>query len=118
MLFNVAVYHGGPHLLIVASGRAHLCDCFGLFDLTARVAQMKGYKRVMVDLLAVEPALSVNEHLQLGAHVASVLAGLDRVATVVDARFKTGTSERAAQKHGLNLRTFVDIHEATEWLAT
>lgn len=118
MLFNVAVQHGGPYLLVVASGRAHLCDFFGLFDLAARVAQMKAHRRAIVDLLAVEPVLSFTEHLQLGAHVATALAGLDRVATVVDARFKTGTSEEAAQKHGLNLRTFVDIHEATEWLVS
>lgn len=116
MMFNVAVQHGGPHLLVVGSGRGHFCDICGMVDLTARVALIKGYRRALVDLLAVDPELTASEHLQLGSHVASALAQLERVATVVAAQYRSGASEKSAQQHGLNLRTFTDIHQAEAWL--
>jgi hypothetical protein len=38
------------------------------------------------------------------------------MATVVPERLRSGNSERAAQKSGLRLRTFVSLREAREWL--
>lgn len=115
-MFNVAVNHGGPYLLVVGSGTAQLCDLMAVADVAARVAHMKQSRLVMVDLLGVEPTLSFTEHLQLGAHFAAALARIDRVASVVALRFRSGTSEKAAQKAGVNLRTFTDLSEADRWL--
>ena len=96
-----------------AAGR--LC---GLAELSARVAVSQGDRRALVDLLAVEPQLTFTEHLQLGAHVAESFAPLERVATLVPVRERKGTSEKAAQKHGLHLRTFTTLEEATAWLTS
>ncbi len=116
MLFNVAVQHAGPILLVVGTGPAQLLHLCGLVDLAARVARMGGYRRLLVDLLAVDPELSFTDHLQLGAHAAQMLAGIDKVATVVPREQRKGSSEKAAQQHGLRLRTFSDMHEAENWL--
>lgn len=115
-MFTVSIDETGPYFLAVASGKAQLGHLCGFADLSARVAAAKGCKRVLIDLLAVEPHLSFTEHLQLGAHVAAAFGSLERVATLVPASEKKGTSEKAAQKHGLHLRTFTNLEEANAWL--
>jgi hypothetical protein len=115
-MFTVSIDDAGPYFLAVASGRAQLGHLCGFADLSARVAVAKGYRRALIDLLAVEPSLSFTEHLQLGSHVASAFEPLDRVATLVPQNEKKGTSEKAARKHGLDLRTFTSLEEANAWL--
>ena len=115
-MFTVSIDDAGPYFLAVASGKAQLGHLCGFADLSARVATAKGYKRVLIDLLAVEPHLSFTEHLQLGAHVATAFAPLVRVARVVPLNEKKGTGEKAAQKLGLRLRTFTSLEEANAWL--
>ena len=85
-------------------------------DLVAQVAATKNHKRALFDLLAVEPQLSFTEHLQLGSHFSAALQHLDRVASVVSPKERKGTSEKAAQKHGLAFRTFTNLEEARIWL--
>ena len=85
-------------------------------DLTATVAAHKGYKRALLDLVDVEIALTFTEHLHLGAYTAERLRDLDRVASVVSAQNRKGTSEKAAQKFGLHFRTFTAMQEAVDWL--
>lgn len=118
MPFTIAIHQDGQYLLIVGSGTAQLCDLMAVADVAARVARTRNARFVMVDLLEVEPTLSFTDHLQLGAHFAAALAGLERVASVVAPRFRTGTSEKAAQKAGVNLRTFTDRAEADRWLTS
>ena len=114
--FSLTVRDDGEYLLVAASGDAQLAHLCGLADLCARVARMKGHRLAMVDLLGVTPHLTFTEHLQLGAHCATALSDLRRVATVVPQLERKGTSEKAAQKHGLTLRTFTDVAEARLWL--
>jgi len=35
---------------------------------------------------------------------------------VVEARYRTGTSEKSAQRHGIDFRTFTDLRSAEAWL--
>jgi hypothetical protein len=116
LLFNIAVHHGPEYLLVVCAGRSTLADLLGAADLIARIAAVRGYRRALIDLTATEPELAFTEHLQLGAHVAASLAFLDRVSTVVSPRYRTGVSEKAAQKEGLRLRTFTSLEEAQMWM--
>jgi hypothetical protein len=115
-MFNVGIHEDRSHILAVASGRANLAQLCGMADIVATVANMNGHKRALFDLLAVEPQLSFSEHLQFGMHFATSLARLERVASVVSERERKGTSEKAAQKHGLTFRTFTDLDEAWNWL--
>lgn len=77
---------------------------------------VKRYNCVLIDLLAVQPHLSFTEHLRLGEHIASVFSHLERVATVVPLEERKGSSEKAAQKAGLMLKTFVELEAADDWL--
>ncbi len=69
-----------------------------------------------MDLQGVSIEFGFTEHLQLGAHAADTLRHLERVASVVDAKYRTGTSEKAAQKLGLQLRTFTSLQEGLDWV--
>ena len=117
-MFTVSIDEEGPYLRAVARGPARLGHLCGLAQLSAQVAQAQGHKRALIDLLSVQPHLTFTEHLQLGAHVAESFALLERVATLVPAAERKGTSEKAAQKHGLHLRTFTTLEEATAWLTS
>src|SRR4051812_49216865 len=101
MPFAVAIAHERDHLAVSASGPATLPDALGLIDLAATIAKMAGYRRVLLNMLQVEIAFAFTEHLQIGARAAEKLAGMERVASIVDPRFRIGTSEKAAQKMGL-----------------
>lgn len=117
MPFSVTVHHALPHLLVEVGGAASLTDLCGLADLIATVSARAGYRRALVDLVATDiSALSFTDHLTLGAYVADRLGRLEQVATVVAPANRKGTSEKAAQKLGLRLRTFTDLGEANDWI--
>jgi len=115
MPFTVIVEHGS-YLGVRASGPARVADICGLIDLAAEVARRAGYSRALVDMAGVEIDFSFTDHLHVGAHAAERLRDLERVASVVAPQFRTGTSEKAAQKLGLQLRTFTSLDEGMRWL--
>lgn len=116
MHFTATVHHGPDHLLVEARGPALLMDLCGLMDMVAAVAERGRYRRAVLDLTYTEIALSFTEHLQLGAHAAERLHKLERVASVVSPQNRKGTSEKAAQKLGLRLRTFTSMSEGLQWI--
>lgn len=118
MPFSVTVHHDRPYLLVEVGGAASLTDLCGVADLIATVAGRAGYRRGLIDLLAMDvSSLSFTNHLTLGAYVAERLSSFERVATVVTPANRKGTSEKAAQKLGLRLRTFTDLAEAVDWIS-
>jgi hypothetical protein len=117
MPFTVTVHHGLPHLLVQAQGPATLTDLCGLTDLVATVATRTGQRRALIDMERAGLELGFTEHLQLGSYVAERFSTLDKVATVVTPANRKGTSEKAAQKLGLRLRSFTDMAEAQAWIA-
>ena len=94
---SLTIHHGAPHLQVDAAGPASLADLCGVADLLATICARQGY-------------------LQLGAYVAQQLRALERVASIVPERYRTGTSEKAAQKAGLQLRTFTSLEEGLAWV--
>jgi hypothetical protein len=116
MNFTATVQHDPEYLLVKGAGPALLTDLCGYMDLVATVAAKAGYRRAVLDLLDVEIALTFTEHLHLGAHAADRLRDLDRVASIVSAQNRKGTSEKAAQKFGLRLRTFTSLAEGLQWI--
>ena len=115
-LFQVAVRHDLPYLLVQASGPATLPEMCAYMDFVAALASRMRRTRAVMNLMEVEVALSFTDHLQLGAHAAARLAELERVASAVPPRYRTGTSEKAAQKSGLRFRTFTSVEEAAVWV--
>ena len=117
MPFTATVLHGPGFLLVQGAGPASLADLCGFIDLVATVATMTGQRRAVMNLLDVQIALSFTEHLQLGAYAAEKLRALERVASVVSEQNRNGTSEKAAQKMGLHLRTFTSLAQGLEWVS-
>ena len=103
-------------LIVVGEGRATLADLKGFADLIATVCAEEHRQRVLVNLLDVEQDFSFTDHLQLGVYIAEKLGFLRKMATVVPAQYRSGNSERAAQKSGLKLRVFLSLTEARDWL--
>lgn len=101
---------------MVYCGDARLDDFRDLANITAVAAMAQRYNCVLIDLLAVTPHLSFTEHLRLGEHIAATFSHLERVATVVPPNERNGNSEKAAQKSGLMLKTFVELEAVDEWL--
>lgn len=116
MHFTASVQHHPEFLLVVGSGPALLTDLCGYMDLVGTIAAQSGYRRAVLDLLEVEIALTFTEHLHLGAYAAQRLRQLERVASVVSVQNRKGTSEKAAQKFGLRLRTFTTLDEGVQWV--
>lgn len=116
MHFSVTVAPQARYLLLVASGPATLADLCGLGSLGATVCSKGSHARALIDLRQAEPQLSFTDHLQLGSHFAEVFRDVAKVATIVAPKDRVGTSEKAAQKSGLRLRTFLDVAEAEAWL--
>ena len=117
MPFTATVEHGPEFVTVEGSGWANLADLCGVFDLVRVTADRHGHTRALLDLRNVEIDFSFTDHLALGAHAAAALRSLGCVASVVDPRFRVGTSEKTAQKMGLQFRTFTDLDEAIAWLA-
>jgi len=116
MHFTATVQHGPDYLLVKGCGPALLTDLCGFMDLAATVADKGRYRRAVLDLQGVEIALTFTEHLHLGAHAADRLRNLERVASIVSVQNRKGTSEKAAQKLGLQLRTFTSLDEGLQWV--
>jgi len=116
MSLAVTVQREGDLLMVVGQGRATLADLKGFADLVATICTDEQRQRVLVNLLEVEQALTFTDHLQLGVYIADKLGFLQKMATVVPAQYRSGNSERAAQKSGLKLRTFLSLTEARDWL--
>lgn len=116
MPFSVSVHHDAGVLVVDGNGEATLADLCGYMNLIAEVANRTGVRRAVLNLMGVSISLSFTDHLTLGAHAAEQLRGLERVASAVPPRFRTGTSEKAAQKMGLKFQTFTSLEDALSWV--
>lgn len=117
MPFHVTVDHSHDYLLVKGSGPALLADLYGYMDLVATITKTMGNHRALMDLRDVEIHLAFTDHLNLGVYASDRLRHLKRVASVVSVANRTGTSEKAAQQMGLQLRTFTSLDEGRSWIA-
>lgn len=116
MAFTVTVEHSHEYLLVKASGVALLADLYGYMDLVATIATKMGNRRAVLDLRGTEIHLMFTDHLNLGVYASDRLRHLKRVASVVSVANRSGTSEKAAQQMGLQLKTFTSLDEGLEWI--
>ncbi|HUR90503.1 MAG TPA: hypothetical protein VMZ74_15570 [Ramlibacter sp.] len=116
MALGVTVQREADLLIVVGQGRASLADLKGFADLVATICSEEQRSRVLVNLLEVDQDLAFTDHLQLGVYIAEKLGFLSKFATIVPAQYRSGNSERAAQKSGLKIRTFLSLTEARDWL--
>ncbi len=99
-----------------ASGQASLEDMKRFVDAVEEGTTANGERRVLVDLTAVDENLKFTDHYAIGELVARRLAHLERLASLVPAARRTGTSEKVANTQGTLLRVFVEEAAALAWL--
>lgn len=116
MLFSISVDHGPKFLQITCVGSATVADWFGVFSLAAAVGSRSGKRRILIDMLTVDFELTPAEREEIGYFGAEVLAGFDRVASVIPGALYTGQAERTAQQRGLTVRSFAELQSAMQWL--
>ncbi|MFL6694350.1 MAG: hypothetical protein ACJ8GO_15485 [Ramlibacter sp.] len=116
MSFVIRVHREDGVLVAQASGRASLADLCGMASMVGVTTSHSNERRAVLDVQAVDIDLAFTQHLQLGSFIAERLQHLERVASIVPERYRTGTSEKAAQKGGLLLHTFIDRDQAIAWV--
>jgi hypothetical protein len=116
MAFTVSTEAVLPYLVITAAGPAGLGELSGLVALAGAVATHRGFRRALFNLAKVEPELLFTEHLQFGTQASDVLGRLEKVAAVVPSGYMDAPSAKAAQRSGLQVRTFLDLADATAWI--
>lgn len=99
-----------------ASGAAALDDMKRFVDDVEASTRANGDRRVLVDLTRVSENLKFTDHYALGELVARRLGHLERLASLVPAARRTGTSEKVANTQATLLRVFVDEAAAIAWL--
>lgn len=116
MLFTVSVHHGPRYLIVAASGQAGLPELVGACNFAAEVGRSRPIRRVMIDLLSVDPDLDDAGRRALALHVVEQMRGFDRVSVVMPGIFRTGLGENIVRDAGLNLQIFASLEEASNWL--
>jgi hypothetical protein len=116
MSFVIRLHHQPDVLVAECSGVASYAMLCGAAALVGSTTSRTGERRAVLNMLAVDIQLSFTDHLQLGSFVAEQMQHLERVASVVPERYRTGTSEKAARKGGLLLHTFTDRDLAMAWV--
>lgn len=97
------------------TGDASLADMHSLIDAVRDASAAD--RRALVNLVNVRENLKFTDHYAIGELVVRRLNHLERLASVVPAQRRTGTSEKVAAAQGTALRVFVDDQEACAWLA-
>jgi hypothetical protein len=92
MAFTVTLNHGRPYLLADLSGPAGRVDLCAAADFIGSACTLAQYRRALIDMQKTAPSLTFTDHLQIGGHIAQAFSGMDRVATVVKASDRVGTS--------------------------
>jgi hypothetical protein len=106
-----------PGIVVVhVRGQGTLDDLHRLIDIVAQATVGTSDKRVLVNLQQMDEQLKFTDHYSLGEQAARKLSHLDRLASVVPAGRRTGTSEKVANAQGMQLRVFVTEDEAAAWL--
>lgn len=87
-----------------------------LEDLAAALRSRAAPPRLVIDMSAVLGYLGVPERQEVGALMARHLAGMQKVAIVVQAQKITHVVHDEAQRHGLDLRLFPLDEDARAWV--
>lgn len=116
MALTLTVNHVPRYLSVKAAGRATLEDMFDMINQVALAAAQFRATKVLVDQTEIQEDFRFTDHFAIGERVVMVCNALDKAASVVRPDRRTGTSEKVAQKKGVQLRVFTSKAEAVAWL--
>lgn len=108
---------GIPGVLWVrATGTATLDDMFAMIDEVAARSARLGLKRVLVDQTGIQEEFKFTDHFSIGGSVVKAFATYEKAASIVRESRRSGTSEKVAQRQGVQLRVFISLVDARAWL--
>jgi hypothetical protein len=116
MNFDVAIDQGLHFVRITVSGRPAFEDLLSMIHLLGVESEAWNEDRVLMDLRAVQPVFTLQDHYRIGEEVAASLSHMDRIASLVPPERVTRMSEKAARRSGTNARVFDEEREAVAWL--
>jgi hypothetical protein len=116
MAFLVNFARGPRFTLAEVTGLAFVEDAKPLLKKIEAETRMFGDDRLLINLLDVVGTLGPAEHEFLGQLVVKHLSHLNKVASLVPEDKITRISEGVARSQGLELRVFVSLGEAVDWL--
>jgi hypothetical protein len=116
MPFSLQLERLPDFVLYRVAGPASLVNYSDLIDEAARQTRADGDKRAVVDLRGVIGRLYFSDQYFIGELVTRKLAHLERLATVVPEDPSSYHSEKVANRHGFQLRGFLDENDAFAWL--
>jgi hypothetical protein len=116
MDFDVAIEYEPRHVRVTVKGVPALGELLSLIHLLGLESESWQQRMVLVDLRGVATAFSRSEQFRIGEEAATSLSHMDCIASLVPPQRLTRVSEKAARRHGTNVRVFADEREAIAWL--
>jgi hypothetical protein len=116
MNFTVSVLRHPRHVSLVALGRADLADLCGMCSLAREVGRVRGHRRLVIDVLALEPEITDADRIELGRHLAASLNAFEKVAWVYHPERHSGIAQKIAMDQGVDVRVFHALETATQWI--
>jgi hypothetical protein len=116
MALTLTVTNNPGYLSVAAAGSATLDDMFDMINQVAVSVAQFGASKVLVDQTKIQEDFRFTDHFAIGERVVMVFHHMDKAASVVRPDRRTGTSEKVAQKQGVQLRVFTSKDEAVAWL--
>ncbi|WP_395688125.1 STAS/SEC14 domain-containing protein [Caenimonas koreensis] len=113
---HARVARGKDHLEVALTGYVGLPELLELIRRVGMISREHGDRRVLFDLLKLEGDVHVAGQMQLGQQVATCLAHLSHVASVVRTDKITRTSESVARSKGAHMKVFDTREHAIAWL--
>jgi hypothetical protein len=116
MPIRFAIEHRDTYCVVRVDGEPTLAEFVAFIERLGVEARGWQTRRVLIDLRAVRTLTTAQEHRAVGDAVATHLAALERLASVVPGDRITRNSEMVAKARGVNLRVFSGEGEALAWI--
>lgn len=116
MSLDVTVTRSAAYVRYTVKGSVSLAEMVKLIKTMSTEVERFEDLCVLVDLRGVAGRLPTSEQILVGELVATQLAGVYKVASLVPRGEISGNSERAATKLGMQLRVFSAEASALLWL--
>lgn len=116
MAFDIRFSYRSHFTVAEVLGEATLANFTHLIAKLHMDSKEKNYRRVLVNLQRTVGVPAFTEQFRIGEMVARRLSHMERVASVVRAEDRTGTSQKVAQAMKMELRVFTDTEAAADWL--
>ena len=116
MPLEIRVSNTERYLSAKMSGRATVADFRQMLDVLLEETMRLSSTRLLIDLVGVEEHFRIDEHVVVSEQAAANFNHLEKIASLVPPGRKKGTTEQAAQKRGVVLRTFMSEADAIAWL--